>query len=100
VLSFDRSFLVGQGVLFRTGEEGSPSSFGQGPSNRTPDDRRRRPSAPPVGRIVVWVLGLGGYIGLLLAAHGSRHADDLRGLAIVWLIVFGGLNAHLILNRR
>ncbi len=53
-----------------------------------------------IAQVMTWVLGAGGYLGLLIAAHGASHADLLRGLAIAWLIVFGALNAHHIMQRR
>jgi len=45
-------------------------------------------------------LGLGGYGALIFVAHGSHHADTLRGAAILWLIAFGALNFHFIFERR
>ena len=83
-------------ATLRTAEPGAPA-----PSDR--DSRRRWPKLPrmpSIGQLLAWSLGVGGYAGLVLASHGSRHADDLRGLAIAWLMIFGALNAHLILSRR
>ncbi len=76
-----------------------PSLDGPGPSLGARRDRRPDgPRRPNLSRLVVWAFGAAGYLGLLLASHGSRHADDLRGFAIVWLIVFGALNAFFILR--
>jgi len=64
---------------------------------------RKRPSSSRQGiaaQTLAWVAGVGGYVGLWLAGHGSRHADDLHAVAVVWLIVFAALNANLILARR
>lgn len=69
-------------------------------------DRPRSPKPPKGSRggvivqVLAWILGIGGYAALLIVSHGAPYADDLHALAIVWLITFGALNAHLILKRR
>jgi hypothetical protein len=62
--------------------------------------RPKRPRRGVIAQVLAWILGIGGYAGLVIISHGSRHADDLRALAVVWLITFGALNAHFILRRR
>jgi hypothetical protein len=73
------------------------------PPRRAP--RRKRSKASRAARfqlrqVVAWTVGLGGYAGLVLAAHSSPHADVLRAAAIVWLMVTGALNAHFIITDR
>jgi hypothetical protein len=80
---------------FRPDEPARPPS-GEARANERPKASRRA----SVAQIVCWVVGGAGYIGLLVASHGSSHADDLRGLAVAWLLVFGAVNAYFILKHR
>jgi hypothetical protein len=80
---------------FRPDEPARPPS-GQVQADKSPNKSRRA----PVAQILCWVIGAVGYVGLLVASHGARHADDLRGLAVAWLFAFGALNAYFILKRR
>ena len=41
----------------------------------------------------IWLAGVAGFIGPLLMARTSPHADLLRAVAMTWFIVFGVLNA-------
>ena len=92
---FDQFGLGPHNAAFRATVSESP------PPARGPGRRRLKAPRPAIVRqVLAWVVGVGGYAGLLLAAHGSRHADELHAVAIVWLIVFGALNAHLILEKR
>jgi hypothetical protein len=77
-------------------EEPAPPPSGHAHADMGPKVSRR----PPVAQILCWLVGGVGYLGLLVASHGSLHADDLRGLAVAWLLVFGALNAYFILKRR
>ena len=86
--------------------------FGLGPRNATfrlaaadepppPKPCRRRPRRPWSRlQMACWAAGVGGYGALVFAAHGARDADLLHALAIIWLITFGVINAHLIVERR
>jgi len=83
--------------------DGARPAPGRKPPSRPGGAQRKQPKtrrSAPIGQILAWVIGLGGYAGLLIAGHGSRDADALHGFAVVWLIVFGALNAHFILQRR
>ena len=80
---------------FRPEEPARPPS-GQG----RVDTRPNKPRRAPLAQILCWVVGGAGYVGLLVASHDARHADDLRGLAVAWLFAFGALNAYFILKRR
>jgi hypothetical protein len=92
----DQFGLGPRNATFRAVEPGAPERSGAARRSR----RSRPPRGPLVKQILAWTLGAGGYTALLVASHGSPHADDLRGLAIAWLMIFGALNAHLILSRR
>jgi hypothetical protein len=50
--------------------------------------------------VLAWGAAIAGYAALLVVAHGSRHADELHALAVVWLMVSGATSAHLMMNRR
>jgi len=67
--------------------------------------RRRRGLAPPRELVLaaVWLLGLAGFLGPMLLARTSPHADLLRAAGLAWFIVFGlinGLFAFRALPRR
>ena len=67
---------------------------------------RRRRSLMPSRELVlaaVWLLGLAGFLGPMLLARTSPHADLLRAGALAWFMVFGlinGLFAFRALPRR
>ncbi len=50
-------------------------------------------------RIVVWLAGVFGFIGLLLGARYLPHPDAWRAVAIVWFLVAGVLNTYFALKR-
>ena len=77
-------------------EEPTRSPSDHGHADEGPKQSRRASAA----QILCWVVGGAGYVGLLVASHDARHADDLRGLAVAWLFAFGALNAYFILKRR
>jgi hypothetical protein len=80
---------------FRPEEPARPTS-----SQVHADKPPKGPRRTPLVQMLCWLIGAVGYVGLLIASHGARHADDLRGLAVAWLFVFGALNAYFILKRR
>ena len=50
-------------------------------------------------RVGVWLLGVLGFVGLLVAGRSLPHPDSWRGAALVWFLVAGGLNTYLALKR-
>jgi hypothetical protein len=67
--------------------------------------RRRRALTPPPEMVLaaVWLLGLAGFLGPMLLARNSAHADLLRAGALAWFLVFGllnGLSAFRLVPRR
>jgi hypothetical protein len=56
--------------------------------------RRRRGFMPSRELVLaaVWLLGLAGFLGPMLVARTSPHADLLRAAALAWFILFGLLN--------
>jgi hypothetical protein len=67
---------------------------------------RRRTLAPPRELVLaaVWLLGVAGFLGPMLMAPTSPHADLLRTGALTWFIVFGLINGlfafHVVPRRR
>jgi hypothetical protein len=49
-------------------------------------------------RAAVWILGVAGFLGPLVLARNSAHADLLRAIALGWFIAFGVVNAVLVLR--
>ncbi len=96
----DQFGLGPRNATFRTAESGPPAPPRPRPVQQPERQRGRLVRAFSGKQLLVWALGAGGYTALLVASHGSAYADDLRGLAIAWIIIFGALNAHLILTRR
>lgn len=96
----DQFGLGPRNATFRTADSGPPSTPRPRPIHQ-PEHPRGRLVGPFSGKqLLVWAAGAAGYTALLIASHGSPYADDLRGLAVAWIIIFGALNAHLILTRR
>jgi hypothetical protein len=67
--------------------------------------RRRHALTPPRELVLaaVWLLGLAGFLGPMLLAKNSPHADILRAGALAWFLIFGlvnGLFAFRVLPRR
>jgi len=50
-------------------------------------------------RIVVWLVGVGGFVGLLLASRYLPHPDVWRGIAVIWFLIAGCANTYLVLKR-
>jgi hypothetical protein len=50
-------------------------------------------------RIGVWLLGLAGFVGLLIASRYLPHPDSWRAVAIVWFLAAGVLYGVLALKR-
>jgi hypothetical protein len=59
-----------------------------------PPSRRRRALAAQseLALAAVWLLGLAGFLGPMLLAQNSPHADLLRAGALAWFILFGLIN--------
>ena len=50
-------------------------------------------------RVMVWLAGVLGFVGLLLGARYLPHPDAWRAAAIVWFLVAGALNTYFALKR-
>ena len=50
-------------------------------------------------RFVVWLAGVAGFVGLLVASHSLPHPDAWRAAALVWFLIAGTLNTYLVLKR-
>jgi hypothetical protein len=51
-------------------------------------------------RIGVWLVGLTGFAGLLIASRYLPHPDGWRAVAIGWFLAAGALYGVLALKRR
>ena len=50
-------------------------------------------------RVWVWLVGVLGFVGLLVGARYLPDPDAWRGVAIVWFLVAGVLNTYFALKR-
>jgi len=46
----------------------------------------------------IWLLGAAGFIGPLVLARTSPHAELLRDFALTWFILFGAVNAIFVMR--
>ena len=72
--------------------QAEPRAFGR--SGLSPSARRLRL------RVVVWLAGVGGFVGLLLASRYLPHPDAWRAVALVWFLAAGVLNTYFALKRH
>ena len=54
--------------------------------------RRRRGGSRELAHAAIWLLGVAGFLGPMILARHSPHADLLRAGALAWFIVFGLIN--------
>jgi hypothetical protein len=54
--------------------------------------RRRAVQARQLAQAAIWLLGMAGFLGPMVLARTSPHADLLRALALGWFILFGLIN--------
>jgi hypothetical protein len=75
--------------------DGAPSVvYGLRPSRRQRALTQRRELA----HAAIWLLGIAGFLGPMVLARTSAHADLLRAVALVWFIVFGVINGLFVLR--
>jgi hypothetical protein len=68
-----------------------------------PSRRRAVAQALELAPAAIWLLGLAGFLGPMLIARHSPHADLLKAGALAWFLVFGLINslfAFRVLPRR
>ena len=57
-----------------------------------PSRRRALAQGRALVHAAIWLLGLAGFLGPMMLARNSPHADLLRAAGLAWFIVFGFLN--------
>ena len=50
-------------------------------------------------RVIAWLAGVGGFVGLLMASRYLPHPDTWRAVALVWFLAAGVLNTYFVLKR-
>ena len=71
----------------------------QNPHEFAPGAGRSSGARPPWLRLVVWLVGALGFVGLLAASRYLPHPNAWGGAAIVWLLAAGAANTYYILRR-
>ncbi len=71
--------------------QSQPRAFGRAGAN---------PRARALTRVIVWVGGVAGFVGLLVASRYLPHPSAWRAVAIVWFFAAGAANTYYALKRN
>jgi hypothetical protein len=63
-----------------------------------PPRRRSLVQGRALAHAAIWLLGMAGFLGPMILARHSPHADLLRAAGLAWFIAFGFINGLFVLR--